>query len=138
MKFTLPDIDLFELTMVAILGVSALLVVATVIGTVGYMAGFDTVRHESDYSGHAVDLEVEKGLVFQTTQVHMKTNPRSSEHETFCVHPDNHGQLDQIRTAVSNGHRMTVSYYRPLWVSPFDCEQGTSVITNVEIHEEES
>lgn len=104
-------------------------------GFVVLIGGISDYRAPSDYTGQVVDLEVERGLVFQTTQAHLKTHRRSSEAETFCVHPSNHDeQLPQLREALQNGSRVTVTYSRPRYIPIWECESGTSIIREVEVH----
>lgn len=96
------------------------------------ISGLGQVRHESQYTGEVVDIENQKGMIMQTTQVHMKTNPRASSHETFCVHPDNREQLDPLRSALRDSERVTITYSRPLYVAPWTCKSGTSIIREID------
>lgn len=121
-------------TLVAIAAV-VVLVVAAVAG----FAGFAEQRGESTYSGVVVDFENERGFVFKTTQAHLKTNPESSSGETFCVHPENRDrQVEVLREAARDGSVVTVTYSRPYFVPPWECESGISIIRDVEIREDVS
>ena len=99
------------------------------------LAGVSEVRQPSDYTGNVVDIENEKGIIFRTTQAHVKTDRRSSEHETFCVHPDNREQLDTLRDGLQTDNRVTIEYSRPLYVPVWVCQSGTAIIDEVTIHE---
>lgn len=101
------------------------------------LAGLSSQRGESTYTGQVVDVEVEKGVVFQTTQGKLKTHRRSSTVETFCVHPSNHDdQVPKLKQALERGDRVRITYSRPLYVSIWDCEAGTSIIRDVEVMNE--
>lgn len=118
--------------------VAALAIVATVVFMAVGVAvqGIGEQRSTSDYSGHVVDVENQRGIVLQTTQIHLKTDKESSNAETFCVHPDNRDeQLPKLRQAVNSGDRVTVTYSRPLYVPVWTCEAGTSIIRNVEVND---
>lgn len=114
----------------------AILLVVFVVGSLG--AGLGDKRSESAYTGNVVDIENERGLLFVTTQVHVKTDRRSSKAETFCVHPDNRDQLVTLREGLHTDSRVTITYERPRYVPVWTCEQGTSIITDVETHSEEA
>lgn len=111
------------------------LAIITVVLWAALMAvlGLSTVRGQSDYTGYVVDMEYEKGIVFKTTQVKMKTHPRSSEHETFCVKvPDNGHQVDALREALAEQRRIRVEYSRPLYVPVWECDTGLSIVRDIE------
>lgn len=116
---------------VLLVGVAALAITLVVSGVL--ISGFGSSRAESQYTGQVVDIENEKGVVLQTTQANLKTNPRSSEHETFCIHPDNREQLQPLRESLRNGQRVTITYDRPLYVPVWTCKGGTSIITDIEV-----
>ena len=117
-----------EIGGLAVVGVVAIVVIGAVLF---FATGIGSVRGESTYSGEVVDLENQKGMIVQTSQVHMKTDATSSSSETFCVHPDNREQMDTLRQAASSGQQITVTYERPLYVSPMECEGGTSIVKNI-------
>lgn len=108
-----------------------LIVVALIIGM---FFGLGTARAPSDYSGHVVDVELDKGMVFRTSQAHLKTHRRSSEGEVFCIPQEREDELgDKLRTAMREGHRVTIEYSRPYIVSPWHCDATTSVIRDIEV-----
>lgn len=114
------------------IGLVAVVVVALLL--YGFL-GLSATRGASTYTGQVVDIEHEKGLFLKTSQVHLKTNLESSEAETFCVHPsevDEH--LPILRRALRNNQQVTISYSRPLWVSPSECQSGLSMVDDVEIN----
>lgn len=90
--------------------------------------GFGSARGESTYTGYVVDTEIDKGLIFRTSQVHLKTHPRSSSGEEFCLTTEQHEQ--EAKEYLQNQQKVTVTYSRPLWVSPFSCEAQLSVLQN--------
>lgn len=109
-----------------------LLILAVVVGSLG---GVSAARGESAYTGQVVDLENERGLVFQTTQVHLKTDSQASSSEVFCVHPDSRDEhFDELREAASSGDRVTITYSRPYVVPIWQCQSGTSIVRDVETH----
>lgn len=125
--------DLHTVVQIGIVLFVAAMVIAVVLGTLG----LGTPRAPSEYSGQVVDVENDKGFVFQTSQVHLKTGPQSSSAETFCVHPDNKDeQMPVLRGALSNGSRVTVEYERPYFVGRWECENDTSIVTDVEIEDQ--
>lgn len=108
-----------------------LFIVVVALAAAGHHAGVDTPRGESEYTGYVVDVEHNKGLVLKTTQVHMKTQPRSSSKETFCVMDKKTDHLQALRNALTNQSRVTISYSRPVYVSRFNCNPGLSIVRNV-------
>lgn len=112
--------------------ITGLVAAAIIIAAIGAFIGFGTPRGQSQYTGHVVDVEHDKGIVLPTTQVHMKTNPRSSSKETFCVMDEqNPEHLERLRGAARNNSRVTVTYSRPLFVWRGKCDTGLSVVKNV-------
>lgn len=97
------------------------------------MPGTGTPRESSTYTGYVVDVEYEKGYIFENTKVLMKTHPRSSEHEEFCVIvPDDREIVETARTALVNQTRVTVEYSRPLYVNPMHCFYDHSLVRTME------
>ena len=107
------------------LGILALLVVLYVIG----QAGFGDARGESLYTGYVVDTEVDKGVIFRTTTVHLKTNLDASSVESFCVKPEpEEDLLENLQEHQRNQDKVQIEYSRPYWVSPFGCSSGLSLV----------
>ncbi|WP_042666111.1 hypothetical protein [Haloferax sp. ATB1] len=100
---------------------------------VSYAAGVGSARAPSDYGGYVVDVEEDRGMLLRTTQIKMKTHPRSSSVETFCVVDGDDEKLATARSALRNESRVTVEYHRPLWVPPWECQPGTSLVDDVEV-----
>ncbi|WP_276273626.1 hypothetical protein [Haloarcula litorea] len=73
-----------------------------------------------------VDTEIDKGFIFRTSQVHLKTHPRSSAVEEFCLVSDK--QEQKAEQYLRNQQKVTVTYSRPLWVSPFTCDAQLSIV----------
>jgi hypothetical protein len=97
----------------------------------GYM-GISTPVGESSYTGVIVDVEHNRGYIFRTTQVYMKTDATASAVETFCVKADSQPELfESVKKNYQDGEKVTVDYDRPIWVSPFKCQSGHSVINSV-------
>lgn len=118
------------------LTITGIVVVAVILAALTLLAGLGSERHESQYSGQVVDVENQKGLILQTSQAKLKTDSRSSQHETFCIHPDNREQLDPLQKALRDGDRVTITYERPRYVPVWTCQQETSIITDIEVSEE--
>lgn len=98
------------------------------------LTGIGQMRAPSDYTGQVVDVEHNKGIIWRTSQLKMKTHRRSSAVETFCLHPKNHEeQLSVVREALRQGYRVQVEYSRPLIVPIWECKTGTSIVRDVEI-----
>lgn len=103
------------------------------------VAGVDEVRGESSYTGQVVDVEYEKGMLLQTTQLKVKTDRRSSSHETFCIRiPEDEQHVQTARRALEEGDRVEITYSRPLYVGVWECAQGTSIVQEIEISEDDS
>lgn len=97
--------------------------------------GIGTPRDTSEYTGYVVDTEYEKGFIFANTKVHLKTNPRSSEHETFCVAvPADEAQFRELQDAAVNQQRVTVTYERGIYEDPFDCFYDDSMVVDIQVH----
>jgi len=97
-------------------------------------SGLGQARAPSEYTGYVVDVEEDRGPpFFRTTQVHMKTHPQSSTTETFCVTGNTAGTLNQAYESMQNQTRATVAYERPWYVSPRECESGTSIAQNISL-----
>ena len=88
------------------------------------------MRGESTYTGYVVDTEIDKGIAFRTSQVHLKTHPRSSSVEEFCL--TNETLEQNAQQYLEEEQKITVTYSRPLWVNPFTCEGGLSVVKSFE------
>lgn len=96
------------------------------------IGGVSSARAESEYTGHVVDVVEDKGIVYRPSWVNMKTSPRSSDIQQYCIHPDDEARLlPKFYEAMEGGYRVTVTYSRPVWVSPFDCPSGTSIIQDI-------
>lgn len=111
------------------IAITAIIVVALL--AYGVM-GLASSRGESEYTGHVVDVVEDKGVVFRPTWANMKTSPRSSDIQQYCIHPDDEERLEEeFYAAMEGGERVTVTYSRPLWVSPSECPQDTSIIRDI-------
>lgn len=112
--------------------VSVVLIAVIIVGWAAF--GISQVRSPSVYTGQVVDIEVDKGILFRTSQVHLKTHLRSSDSQTFCIHPDNQDEQVQIlRDALRNESRVSIEYSRPLWVPINDCDVGLSIVGRIEV-----
>lgn len=120
----------------ALMAVFAFAVLLIMVVPIAMFVGVDAARGESQYAGQVVDVEVDRGYVFQTTQALVKTDRRSSTTETFCVHPSNREQIQTLKSALNEGDRVRITYSRPLFVPVWTCEPGTSIIRDVEVIEE--
>lgn len=101
-------------------------------GLLGFM-GISSMRAESTYTGYVVDVEHDKGVLFRTSQIHLKTHPRSSAVEEFCIHPSNEKeQLEKARQYLQQGEKVDVTYHRPLYVSHWQCEAGLSLVDSLD------
>lgn len=119
----------------------ALCIVVTVVllAIIVALTGFGSIRGQSEYTGHVVDVVEDKGVVFRPTWVNMKTDPRSSDIQQYCVLPDDEREiLPEFYDAMESGDRVTVTYERPLWVNPNDCNGSQSIITDVRYANETS
>lgn len=107
-------------------------ITAVIVG--GLLAGLAPPTEESTYTGYVVDAEVDRGFIFRTTTIHMKTHPRSSVLERFCVLESNeNSQLDQLRQSLYDQTRLRITYTRPAYVGIWDCNAHTTIIENIEI-----
>lgn len=96
--------------------------------------GVGEIRGESQYTGHVIDVVEDKGLIFRPNWINMKTNPRSSDIQSYCIRPsDENSLLPQMYEAMEQGHRVTVSYSRPLWVNPHTCRSSDAILHSVEV-----
>lgn len=90
-------------------------------------------RGQSQYTGHVVDVVEDKGLILQPTWTNMKTDPRSSDIQSYCITPDREDELlPKFYNAMEDGDRYTVTYHRPLWVNPNHCDSGDAIITDIQ------
>jgi len=115
-----------------VIGCILILLAGTVVG------GLAMPRGTSQYSGYVVDVEVDKGIP-PTTQIHVKTHPRSSASEMFCLtgtDEDRHSQ--RSFAALENRSEVTITYDRPIYVSITDCQRGTSIVRSLSINGSES
>lgn len=127
--------DRFDLISIVIGGI----MIVVLLVAIGGGLGFAEPRGESTYTGVVVDFENERGIPFETTQAHLKTNPESSNKETFCVHPENRDrQVEVLRDAARSGDVVSVTYSRPLFVPVWDCEADTSIIRDIAVREDVS
>lgn len=94
------------------------------------------MRGESTYTGYVVDTEIDKGLIFRTSQVKMKTHPRSSAVEAFCLPTEEFEE--QAIQSLQDQEPVTVTYSRPLWVNPMQCDGGLSIVKSFSEAEEVS
>lgn len=104
----------------------------TVPGVILSYMGISAPVGESSYTGEVVDIQHDKGYIFRTTQVYMKTDPTASAVETFCVQTNKKPELYQsIKQNYEEGNKIQVDYSRPLFVSPFQCQGGLSTVDSV-------
>lgn len=112
--------------------VVALVLIALIVGSVYLVKGFGEKRGQSEYTGHVVDVVEDKGVIFSPTWVNMKTNPRSSDIQSYCILPsDEEELLPKFYTAMEDGDRYTVEYQRPLYVNPHQCRNSDAIITDI-------
>lgn len=77
-----------------------------------------------------MDAELDKGMLFRTSTVHLKTHPRSSVVEEFCLPTD---ELERkASTYLQEQQRVEVTYSRPYWVNPKTCNGGISLVQSFE------
>jgi len=99
--------------------------------------GFGKPRSSSEYTGYVLDTEIESGLIFRNTHIHVKTSPRSSQSEDFYLRmPSEQELLDKAQKALREQRRVTVYYERSLFENPFDAYGSHSVLTDIELHDE--
>lgn len=113
-----------------VVGIAAILVAAAVLTYA--IIGIGSARAQSEYTGHVVDVVEDKGLIFRPSWVNMKTDPRSSDIQRFCIHPrDEERLLPKFYDAMESGDRHTITYSRPVWVSPQDCPSNAAIISDI-------
>lgn len=118
-----------ELRVEVVLAIAAIIFIGLLIYG---MMGISTSRAESQYTGHVVDVVEDKGIIFRPSWINMKTDPRSSDIQQFCIHPDDEDELlDDMYSAMESGDRYTITYSRPLWVSPHDCAGGQAIVHSI-------
>lgn len=93
------------------------------------VAGFGTPRGQSQYTGVVSDVEIDKGLLFKTSQARVKTSAESSTFEDFCI-PDAYEQ--RLRDLARSQEKVTIAYSRPMFVPKWRCQGGLSIIQDVE------
>lgn len=109
---------------------------AAVGATAGCM-GFGYPRSESEYTGFILDTEVESGIIFKNTHIHVKTSPRSSQSEDFYLRmPQDSEMLEKAQRALQEQRRVTITYERGLFENPTDAFDDHSVATHIELHDE--
>jgi len=109
-------------------------VVLLVLAAMGYgVAGLGVKRGQSEYTGHVVDVVEDRGVVFTPSWANMKTSPRSSDIQSFCITPAREDELvPKFYEAMKDGGRYTVTYERPLWVSPSTCRNEDAIVTDIQ------
>lgn len=111
--------------------------IVLIIGFLGFgiasAAGLSNARAPSEYSGHVVDVEQDRGTVFRTTQLNMKTHPQASSSETFCIQDGDEEILETAKNATRNNDRVTIEYSRPYFVWIGDCESDTSIVQDITV-----
>lgn len=113
----------------------AALVVIMVVGSGCYgFLGAGVPRSESTYTGYVVDVEYEKGILFKNTKLLMKTHPRSSAVEQFCVKiPQDKQIYEKGRQALINQERVTIEYERNFWENPEHCMADASIVQDITV-----
>lgn len=96
----------------------------------GYL-GIGEPRGDSTYTGTVVDVEHNRGFIFRTSQVMVKTDQRSSVAEEFCLPTEE--KVQKAKEFLSSGDQITVQYNRPLYVNPFTCDSSLSVVRSMEV-----
>lgn len=96
----------------------------------GYL-GVGEPRGESTYTGYVVDVEHDRGYIFRTSQLMIKTDTESSIAETFCLNSEQ--DVENAKTYLEDQEKIQVEYSRPLWVNPFQCQSGLSIVNNMEL-----
>jgi len=96
------------------------------------LAGLGSARADSEYTGNVVDVVEDKGMLIRPSWVNMKTDARSSDIQQYCLREDDEQLKQQFYTSMKSGDRVTVSYSRPLWVSPLECDSGHAIVHDIE------
>lgn len=122
-----------ESTKSTIMGVLTVVIILSLIaGVIVLFNGLGSKRGQSQYTGHVVDVAEDKGVVFTPDWAVMKTDPRSSDKQTFCIRPEDGSELlPQFYSAMESGDRFTVTYHRPLFVWPDTCRSQDAIVTDI-------
>lgn len=106
---------------IATVGLTAILIIS--------MMGFGSARAPSEYTGVVADAEIDRGIVFRTSQARVKTDAESSTFEEFCI-PD--GYEARFRELATTQEKVTITYSRPLIVPKWKCQNGLSIVQDVQ------
>ena len=112
-------------------GIVIIVIAGVLLFSVFGFFGFGQARGESTYTGYIVDTEIDRGYIFRTSTAHMKTHFRSSAVESFCLQTEELEQRAKELQAAEKKVRIT--YSRPLWVSPAQCDGGLSLIKDITV-----
>jgi len=117
---------------VGLMAAGALLILAVVASFLLVMIGFGTPVGESTYTGQVVDVEHDRGIIFPVDTVNARTGSDAGVDEMFCVVDD--GLREEARQYAGDGGRVVITYHRPLWLDPRECERGSVVMTDIRPH----
>lgn len=106
---------------IAIFGLTIVMIVS--------MMGIGSMRAPSEYTGVVADAEIDRGIVFRTSQARVKTDAEASTFEEFCI-PD--GYESRFRELAKTQQKVTITYSRPLIVPKWKCQNGLSIVQDVQ------
>jgi hypothetical protein len=109
----------------------------TIILLILAVLGFGIPVAESNYSGDVADIQDNRGIIWETSSVEIKTDSEATEPVTFCIAPGDTSEfIPMLRYAQEENLRVTVTYDRGYFEPPWKCGKGSDrVLTDVEIND---
>jgi hypothetical protein len=94
-----------------------------------FIFGTIHVPNAGQHTGYVTSVE-ESGIISKTWTAYIKTDPQSSQEDSYCV--TDLSTINQLQTASKNRTPVTVDYSAPLIVWKWQCGSEQSIINAVE------
>jgi hypothetical protein len=99
-----------------------------------FLAGWGTISHigaanSGQHTGYVTAVE-QQGLIWKTWRAYVKTDPMSSQEDSYCVMDPS--IIRQLQDAETSRALITVDYASPHIVWKWECDGEGSIITSLE------
>ena len=95
-----------------------------------YSFAFFQIPNSGQHTGYVTSVE-KSGIIFKTWMAYVKTDPQSSQEDTYCVtDPD---ALISLQNYEKERLPITVYYSAPMILWKWQCENKLSIINSVSI-----
>jgi len=113
-----------------IISVAGCVFVVVCIALFVYLFSVFQTPDSGQHTGYVTAVE-KTGIVFQTWTAYIKTDPQSSQEDTYCV-TDSH-TISDLQTYEKDRTPVTVYYSTPILLGSWQCAHPASIIHSVSV-----